>query len=946
MFKVAPTNVLQGLKGLAAGVVVAARDGAPDANSTIRIRGVGTINGTTDPLYVVDGVQVGTNVNFLNPSDIANIEILKDASATAIYGSAGANGVIMITTKRGSQGPTHLNFSADFGIQTLASTIDVCGVDQYAANIRQARANDGGILANQIWAAKYDGQRQNIDWQKVLTRVSRKQQYNLSASGGTETTQSSLSLSYLNNDGIVINTNYKRLTGRANVTTKIADFLELGTDLNFVHSESHGSNAQLGNNGNLSSQRDMAFVCPTMDYVDPISNQLVTINYKNANGTFGAPEQGGTGSNDGNLGNNLYASQMENTGITKNNQILFSAYANIKLFKGLTFKSIASYNYSTGNWYNFWGNVKRYMPDGVTEIPLWNYDNKYYLGINNSNYNNLAIESYLTYNLKSDIHSLTLMAGNTVTKGLGNWSNASGNGFPASNIRDVSLTNDPAARSGLGAYNLQSRGLSYFGRLTYVLKDRYILYGTVRRDGSSNFGADNRWGTFPSAAVAWRISEEDFLKSNPTISNLKLRLSWGQTGNSGGPTDLSVTALTTNQIQYFFYGQNGQSGMNTSRQLATGYAPTLTDPRLKWETNEQTNVGIDLGLLKNELTVTADYYIRTSKDLLLYQTVRPSSGYTQVYTNYGDIENKGFELSINYKKQINQDWTFGAILTGTTLKNKIIKMGADLFSENTQGAVGATSGTHWNGHSICREGYAVGSYWGYEVDGIYQTQAEIDSYNAAAIAAGHPGGYNNGSKTVPGDFRYKDLNGDGFIDDKDRTILGNGFPKLNYGLTLNATYKNWDISIYSYGIYGMKIYSYSSMVLSNMFPSDNGTTPNVLKEVASSAWTPDNHSTTMSRLSFLDLNYNMRGSDEWLKKGDYFKIGTLQIGYNISRSLLKTVHLESARVNFSIQNLVCFSSYNKYGDPESSQGSILFTGLDTGHYPIPRIYSFGLTMQF
>lgn len=954
MLKKAPTNILQGLKGQAAGVVVTAQDGAPDANSAIRIRGVATINGSANPLFVVDGVQVGTNANFLNPSDVASIEILKDASATAIYGAAGANGVIMITTKRGTQGPSHISFSADFGIQMLSQTLDVCNIDQYAANIRQARANDGGILANQIWAAQYDGQRKNIDWQKEMTRVSNKQQYNLSASGGTETTQSSLSLSYLNNDGIVINSNYKRLTGRANITTKVADFLEIGSDINFVHIESHGSNANSGNNGNLSSLRDWAFMSPTMDYVDPITNKIVSPNVKNSNGTFGMPEQGNVGSNDGNLGGNIYADQMENTGISKNNQVLFSAYANIKLFKGLTFKSIASYNYSTGNWYNFWGNHKRYLPDGVTEIPLWNYDAKYYLGISNSNYNNLAIESYLTYNWKNDIHSLTLMAGNSVSKGLGNWSSASGNDFPAANIRDVSLTKDPAARSGSGAYNLQSRGLSYFGRLNYSLKDRYIITGTLRRDGSSNFGADNRWGTFPSAAAAWRISEESFLKGNPTISNLKLRLGWGQTGNSGGATDLSVTALTTDKIQYFFYGQNGQSGMNTSRQLATGYAPTLTDPRLKWETNEQTNVGIDLGLLKNELTVTVDYFIRTSKDLLLYQSIRPSSGYTQVYTNYGDIENKGIELSLNYKKRINKDWSIGAILTGSTLKNKIIKMGADLFSENTGstgdgsnvGPIGAPSGTHWNGHSICREGYAVGSFWGYEVDGIYQSQAEIDSYNAAAIAAGHPGGYNNGSKTVPGDFRYKDLNGDGFIDDKDRTILGNGFPKLNYGLTLNATYKNWDISIYSFGVYGAKIYSYSAMTLSNMFPSDNGTTPNVLKEVAANAWTADNHSTTMSRLSFLDLNYNMRGSDEWIKKGDFFKISNVQIGYNFNKNLLKSIRLESARLYASVQNLFCFSSYNKYGDPEAGQGSVLYTGLDAGRYPNPRIYSVGLNVQF
>jgi len=953
MLKKDPTNILQGLKGAAAGVMVLAQDGAPDANSAIRIRGVATINGSANPLYVVDGVQVGTNVNFLNPNDLESIEILKDASATAIYGAAGANGVIMITTKHGTVGSTYITLATDFGIQTLASRLDVGDVDQYAANIRQARANDGGILANQIFSTQYDGQRKNIDWQKEMTRVSLKQQYNLSASGGTAKTQSLLSLSYLNNDGIVINSNYKRLTGRANITTKVAEFLEFGGDINFVHTESFGSNANLGNNGNLSSLRDWAFTAPTMDYVNPVTNKIVSPNVKNPDGTYGAPEQGDVGSNDSYLGNNIYAEQMENTGISKNNQVLLNVNANIKLFKGLTFKSIASFNFSAGNWYNFWGNKKRYFPDG-TQVILYNYDTKYYLGISNSNYNNLAIENYLTYNWKNDIHNLTLMAGNSVSKGFGNWSSASGNGFPGDNIRDISLTNDPTARSGTGAYNLQSRGLSFFGRAIYTFKERYILTGTVRRDGSSNFGAENRWGTFPSVAVAWRLSEENFLKGNPTISNLKLRLGWGQTGNSGGPTDLSVTALTSDKIQYFFYGQNGQSGMNTTRQLATGYAPTLTDPRLKWETNEQSNVGIDLGLLKNELTVTLDYFIRKSKDLLLYQSIRPSSGYTRVYTNYGDIENKGFEFSVNYKKQINMDWSIGASLTGSTLKNKIVKMGADLFSENTWGtndgsnvgAIGAPSGTHWNGHSICREGYAVGSFWGYQVDGIYQSQTEINAANDAAIAAGHSGGYNNGSKTVPGDFKYKDFDGDGFLSDKDMTILGNGFPKLNYGLTFNASYKNWDISIYSYGVLGAQIYSYSAMTLSNMFPSDNGTTPNVLKEVAQNAWTPDNHSTTMSRLSFLDLNYNMRGSDKWIKKGDFLKISNVQVGYNFDRTLLQSVHIEGARLYASIQNLFCFSSYNKYGDPEAGQGSVLYTGLDTGRYPNPRIYSVGLNFQF
>lgn len=592
------------------------------------------------------------------------------------------------------------------------------------------------------------------------------------------------------------------------------------------------------------------------------------------------------------------------------------------------------------------------MPDGVTPVELYNYDARYRLDINNSNYNTLALESYLTYNWKNEIHNLTLMAGNTISKSFGNWSSASAVDFPADNIRDVSLTSDPTTRTGSGAYNLEVRGLSYFGRASYSFMDRYIITGTVRQDGSSNFGEGNQWGTFPSAAAAWRISEESFLKDNATISNLKLRLGWGQTGNSGGPTDKATAALSSNTIQYFLYPQGGPAGLGTARQLNNGYVRTLVDTNLKWETNEETNVGVDLGLLNNNLNVTLDYFIRTSKDLLLMQAIRPSAGYTEVYTNNGEIQNKGLEFSIDYKKKINNDWTIGATLTGSTIKNEITSISSDLFFENTSstndgsnvGAIGAPSGTHWNGHSIMREGYAVGSYYGYVVEGIFQTPAEVEAANAAAVAAGHAQYQNAG--TGPGDFKYKDINDDGFINEKDMTILGNGFPKANYGLNLNATYKNFDFSMYCYGVIGAEIYSYSSMTLSNMFPSDNGTTPNLLIEASQSAWTAENHSTTLSKLSFLDLNYNMRGSDAWVKDGDFFKIGNVQVGYTFDKNLLSPAHIEGARIYFAIQNLATFSSYNKYGDPEIGQGSVLYTGLDSGRYPMPRTYSFGLNIQF
>jgi TonB-dependent starch-binding outer membrane protein SusC len=957
MMKKNPTNILQGLQGQAAGVLVTTQDGSPESNAAIRIRGVATINGTAKPLYVVDGVQVGDNANFLAPSDVESIEVLKDASATAIYGSAGANGVIMITTKHGSVGSTHITFSADYGVQTIASTLKTGNADQFAACVRTARANDGANIQNQVFSEQYDGQRKTIDWQKELTHTSLKQQYNLSASGGTEKTQSNFSVSYLNNDGVIVNTNYNRLTGRGNVVTKVANFLEIGGDINFVHSEWHGSNAAIGNNGNISSLRDMAFYCPTMDYVENLGTKAnpvwryVSPNVKNSNGTYGVGYQPNQGY-DGGGPQNLYAEQMESNGLTKRNQLIVNANASIKLFKGLIFKTIGSYNFAAENYNRFWGNKKRYETDGITQIALNGYDTRTQLDINSNQDNTLAIESYLTYNWKNDVHNLTLMAGNSVSKYFGMENAAHGIGFPGENIRDITLTNEATDRTATGKYRQPVNKISYFGRAVYSFKDRYIFTGTIRRDGSSNFGISNVWGTFPSAAVAWRISEEDFLKSSQTINNLKLRLGWGRTGNAGTIGDKAVTALTSKSIGYYYYGQNGVAGLGSTAITGNGLVATLVDTKLKWETNEQSNIGIDLGLLKNNLTITADYFVRNSKDLLLNMSIRPSAGYNSVYTNYGEVSNKGVELSINYKKQINQDWSIGAILTGSSLKNKVKKMGADLFSVSTNntndgsnvGAVGSSSGVHWDGHSICREGYAVGSFYGYKVEGIFQSDDEVITANADARAKGHA--QYQMAETTKGDYKYKDINDDGFIDSKDMTILGNGFPKVNYGLTLTTSYKNWDLSIYSYGVLGQKLYSYSAMRLSNMYGTDDGTIPNLLTSASNDAWTEANHSNSTTKLSILDLNQNMRGSDAWIKNGDFLKISNIQIGYNFNKNLLKSLHIEGLRLNVSVQNVVCISSYNKYGDPEAGQGNVLFTGLETGHYPNPRIYTVGLNLQF
>ena len=964
MMKRAPTNIAQGLQGAAPGVMVSMQDGAPDANAAVRIRGVATINGNASPLYVVDGVQVGTNANFVNPSDIESIEVLKDASATAIYGSAGANGVVMITTKHGTKGTTSVNITADFGIQTVGKSFDVCSVDQYAKNIRTARANDGSNIWNEIWSEAYDGKRKYTDWIDVMTRTGFKQQYNVSASGGNEKTQYNASVGFLRNSGTVVNTEYQRLNARANLKTQVNKYVEFGVDLSWMHTDSHGSNSSVGNFGNLSSIRDYAFACPTMDFVtrgdatyDGVpAGTYVSPNVVNPDGTYGEVLNG-KDTNDGFWGTtlgNMYAKQMEKNGRNRSNRALVSAYLTITPLKGLSWKTLVSYDYGSNSSNNFSGGIKRVNYVGGQAIDVTqggnayvnpNNNNAYEFSVSNSDWHTLDIQNTLTYNWKNDNHDLTVMLGNEVSRNYGQWTSAGVRDFWSKDSRNISLTKDPSTLSAGGALNLETRGISYFGRLAYSLMNRYNLTATIRRDGSSNFGSGNRWGTFPSAAASWRISEEPFMKDIEWISNLKLRFGWGQTGNSGGATDFAVPGLLTEGVKYQYYGAGeGMYKLN----FKTGFYSPLVDTNLKWETNEQWNIGLDFSLLNGDLNVGLDYFIRTSKDLLLNRQIRASQGNTAIYTNYGEIENKGFEFSIAYNKRLNSDWTINATLTGSTLKNKVKKMGDPLYNTNSDssgqgtgdgsntGAVGAASGYYWGNHSICKEGEAVGSYYGYRVIGIYKTEEDLAKYP-----------HETGDAAAKlGDYIFEDVNGDGTLDQNDMVILGNGFADLNFGLNLGATWKNFDFSLYMYGELGKQIFSYSAMRLSNMFCSDDGTTPNILAEVANNAWSPENPNATYSRLSIKDTGHNMRASSQWVKNGNFLRISNIQIGYTLPREIAKKLLLQNARVYLGISNLATISPYNKYGDPEVGQGSVLYTGLDTGRYPMPRTYTMGVNVTF
>ena len=923
MMKRNPLNLAQGLQGSAAGVMVSKNSGDPEGTATIRIRGVATVNGSADPLYVVDGVQVGSNANFVNPADVESIEVLKDASATAIYGARGANGVVMITTKKGVKGATQLNFSANFGIQNMTGKLDVADADLFAYSVRQGRANDAASIQNKAFGADYAGRLRTIDWQDVMTRTALQQNYMLSVSGGNDKTQSTFSVGYLNNDGVILDSNFSRLTARANVTHKVKDFIEVGGNVAFVHSEKVGG-------GNL---RSYATLTPTMDYVDETTGQFISNDWRaNADGTYNAFMQI-SGEGDIQKGqDNPYAAKMEEDKTpTYENKFVGSAYLNLNLFKGLQFRTIGSYTLSTVDGSGF--NVVN--PRSITAAQT----NSFWM--NQSQDNNIEIESYFTYNWKNDIHNLTVMAGNSVTNYWGHWVSSNASNFLADTYRQMSLTSDQTSRIGDGGYNLKTRYISWYGRAMYTLMDRYIVTATVRRDGSSNFGSGNRWGTFPSAALAWRLSEEDFIKNLDIFSNMKLRFGWGQTGNAGSATSLSVAQLSSNRIAYD-WGQLGGSSSNYNKVVGFAQLKEI-DTNLKWETNTQTNIGLDLGLLNNDLNITMDYFIRDSKDLLLYRNMRPSTGHGQVYTNAGHIQNKGFEFSVSYNIRFG-DWYLGATLTGSTLKNKVIEVGDPIYNNlDANGDLITDDGDNWTNHSVTMEGHAVGSYYGYVVEGIFQSQAEVDAANALAKENGYDA-YQVNATTV-GDFKYKDLNGDGHIDGDDQKVLGNGFPKLNYGLTLNASWKNWDAMIYMYGVAGMKINSYAAMKMTQLYKTGGGV-QNTLKEYINNAWSESNTNTMYPRMTMNDNNTNMKASDAYVKKGDFLKIANIQIGYTFPKRWLQPLRMDNARIFASVENLACFSGYNKFGDPEVGNAAVLQTGFDGGRYPYPRTFTFGLSVQF
>jgi TonB-linked SusC/RagA family outer membrane protein len=927
MMKLNPIGVVSGLQGAAAGVLVT-RNGGPEGSSKIRIRGVASINNSTDPLFVVDGIRVGTNIDYLNPADVQNIEILKDASATAIYGSEGANGVIMVTTRKGEAGRARVNFSMNHAVVSQARTLDVLDAPGFAKAARAAAEANGGSL-NAAWWNHAD-ELQTINWQDEMSRSALQSNYSLSVSGGSENTRAVFSLGYTDNDGVIINQNFQRLTARLNVDHTVKKVIRTGASIAYTYNRMQGSMSGFSGGSML----NYAAIPPTMDDADAEGN-LIHVPVRGPDGTWGHFFH--SGNDVSQYQDNPVAastSSFEAGNHSYGGNVIANAYAEITLFKDFIFRSngaMTTWNFATSNYEPLNNRPQNNMND---DFDRYTVSNRASVG--------LSLESYLTWHKRFGAqHDITAMAGHSVSRNFGANSSINARYFPVPTVRQIEMTQAPDKIQGSGGLDDENRMESFFGRFNYSFNDRYLLTATIRRDGSSNFGAGNRYGTFPSMSFAWRLLEESFVKNLKLFSNLKLRLGWGQTGNAGFGGSNAVDQLSSSRIAYYYYD-------GKSFTTAPGLAQVREiDTNLKWETNEQYNAGLDFGFANNMLSFSLDYYIRDANDLLLSRSLRPSTGYANIYTNAGKIRNSGFELAATFQKPFGK-WFFNARLNASTNKNEAIDVGLPIYS-----TVG--NGDWWNNCSITENGRPLGSFYGHRVEGIFQTQAEIDALNAVAREKGLNGGYYQMAGTAPGDFKFKDLDGNGVVDDLDRDYLGHGFPTLNYGLNLSVNYKNWDATLYMYGLTGQSILAYGYKNLTTMRAGTEGYT-NVLREYAENAWTPTNHSTKYQRLSRQDDNHNTRVSDYYLMNGNFLKIRNVQIGYNLPKNLLKSIQVDNARIFASVEDIYTFTSYPANLDPELPIGnntyinnvyqSVLTTGVDQGHYPLPMTFTVGINIGF
>ncbi|RKE04110.1 SusC/RagA family TonB-linked outer membrane protein [Marinifilum flexuosum] len=894
--KTPSSNPVNSLQGKVAGVTITKYGGAPGAGSNITIRGIGTI-GNNNPLYIIDGLP--GSMSLLNPDDIASIEVLKDGAAAAIYGSRAANGVVLITTKKGKAGKVNVDFNMHVGSVKAIDQLDLLDSEGYVAVHKMMYENAGETVPAYATAPITA----NTDWQDEVSRTAMQQFYNVSINGGNDLGYYGISGSWNDEEGTLIGSKYLKKTLRAKLGMEKG---RLKVDANISYAETNSEGAKF-------SLRDTYNLTPLITPFDEDGNVQLTHGDMPANA-------------------NPYANHINKKGEKDLQYFTANITGRLKLTDWLSYQvNLGLINSNDIEW-SYHPKFERSPKDGEDWI---------YYGEERNNYRSQIMEHLINFNKDFGKHSVSAVAGYTASKITNNWiganvtgkktvysaegSNVITNDIPAGFLDPKFMTlngGEGGTYSASGSNNKYTR-TSILGRVNYSFDSKYLVQVTARRDGSSKFGKNERYGTFPSFALGWRITEEDFMSSYDFIDNLKLRASWGKLGNE----------ITLGLYQYETLIYSG-TGSNTGYVKGTGANPwtgsttwDVANPDLKWETTISKNLGLDFALFNSKITGTANYYNTTTEDMLVVNKLAGSAGINDPIVNVGEIENKGFELELGYHK--NQgDFTFNINGTLTSIKNEVLSLADTDQSLFGEGLKFGTS--HFPTQT--KVGTEIGAFYLYQADGIFQSMDEVNAH------------VNSEGKLLQkyakaGDIRFKDMNGDGVIDPKDKVYSGSGIPDFTYSLSFDAKYKGFDFSMMFYGSHGNDLYNGNRYYLENMSAGQNflATTLN--------AWTEDNRNTSMPRAVLGDPNGNTRESTRYLEDGSFLRLKNIELGYTLPKDVISRIGITKCRVYVNAQNIWTSTDYSGI-DPEVGRGGVLDQGIDRSFYPINKSFFAGIQLSF
>lgn len=899
------TNPAEALQGKIAGVNIMKSGGNAGAGVSVKIRGVKSF-GDTEPLYIIDGFP--GDINNVNPSDISSMEVLKDGAAAAIYGSVAANGVIIITTKNGKKGETKIDFNTYISMTNIANKLEMTNAAQYKAIIKQMYDNYNEYAASPKDYPSYIKEDTGIDtdWQDAMIRNGLSQNYMISVRGGSDKAQYSISYNHSDDKGILLGNNFKQDNARMKVhMTKGIFDIDANLGLRYTN------------------DRQPQYSLKEMYAISP----LVPIYDKNEEYGFGLTR------GDMPKNNNVMADHHFQKAETKRFRTTGNISLGIKLTSWLNFKSGYSYR---GVHSRYKKHIQDYIsnPQSPREFP-YHGESSYY-------WQEQVLDNVLNFDKKFGEHSIIAMVGSSIqatdyenhavyvdgkktvykVDKNGNIIQTEQPGGFLDPSFDTVAGGDGGTFDGAGTRE-EYRRASFFGRINYNYNNRYLLQATLRYDGSSKFGKNNRWGCFPSVAVGWRISEEKFFPKNSILNNLKFRASWGRLGNEGALGLYDFQALISNSNNH--YGGYVQGSGANAWPGSISWDMTRND--LKWETTDTKNIGFDLGLFNNKLTAAINYYINETNDLLISKQIPPSVAYNTPVLNVGKMRNQGFELELNWSDKV-KDFDYSAGFNLSTTKNKVVKLADE---GQTLYAARLVYGTdHVVAHA--EQGKPISGFYLYQANGIFQNTDEIKAHCDKNGNLLQP-------KAKPGDIRFADINGDGKLNEEDKVYSGTGIPKVEMNLNFSAGYKGFDLSFVLSSALGHKLYNGNKYFYQSM------KVPTKMLTSVMDAWTPENTHTNIPRAVLEDPNRNSRESTRFLENGNFLRMRQAQIGYTLPKSIMQKMKIDNLRFYTSGENLFTITGYDGI-DPEFSKNSPLDTGIDTDIYPFTRSFTFGAQLSF